>query len=79
MTLLDRVHKFLEDKLHVSPKVADPVIAAAVAIAASWIATGSFDATELRLAAAAAIYGLIGFAAPPTVGLSQRQVRRFGR
>lgn len=77
-TLLDRLHAFLA-RVGISPKVADPVLLAAVGILAHWIVTGAFDATELRLAGATALYALIGLTAPPAAGVRQEQVDRMAR
>jgi hypothetical protein len=77
-TLIDRLHAFLA-RAGISPKVADPVILAVIAIVAHWVVTGEFDATELRLAGATALYALVGLTAPPAAGVRQEQVDRMAR
>ncbi len=79
MTLLDRFHNFVEDTFHVSPKVADPVLVALIAALVSFIVSGDFNASELRLAAAGVVWGLVGFAAPPAGFMTQAEVIESAR
>lgn len=76
--MIDRLHA-LASKLGISPKVADPFIAAVGLALANLIVTGSLDIDGLRLAVAALILGALGIAAPPAYGLTQNQVERLAR
>lgn len=78
LTMLDRFHVAIA-KIGISPKVADPVIVAVVGILVSWIVTGTFDAGELRIAAGAAVYAVLGIAAPPAPLVRQDEVDRISR
>lgn len=76
--LIARLHALLA-KVGISPKVADPFLIGLVALAAAWISTGTFDSAELKLLALNFAYALIGVAAPPTAGLSQKAVDKLGK
>lgn len=78
MTLIDRLHGFFAS-IGISPKVADPFVAAIALAAANLIVTGSLDVDGLRLAAAALLLGALGLAAPPTLGVTQDDVERLPR
>jgi hypothetical protein len=64
-------------KLNVSPKVAVPFLAGLIGWAVTWISTGHFDGAALAVLAATLGYGLLGVAAPPAVGVKQKQVTRL--
>lgn len=78
IALLDDLHR-LAEALGLSPKVFDPLALAGAVALANWIETGAFDAGELRIAAAAVILGLVGYAAPPAVGVTQAELNELAR
>lgn len=84
-TLFDRLHAFLTDTLHVSPKIADPAIAAAIAVVTNWIVTGSFDVGAVKLAALGLLLAIVGYVAPVATSLTpdgqpvRLKMRELGR
>lgn len=78
MQLIDRIHALFAS-IGISPKVADPFVAAVALAIANVIVTGNLDVDGLRLAAAALLLGAIGVAAPPTLGVTQDDVERLPR
>lgn len=76
--LIAKLHALLA-RLGISPKVADPFLAAVGLAIAQLITEGTLDVDGLRLAAAGLVLALIGVAAPPTAGLSQRAIDKLGR
>ena len=76
--LIDKLHALLA-KIGVSPKVADPFLAAVALAVAQLITEGTLDVDGLKLAAAGLVLALIGVAAPPSAGLNQRAVDKLGR
>lgn len=78
MTLIDRLHELLA-KIGVSPKVADPFIAALGLALTNLLVNGTLDVDGLKLAVGGLLLALIGVAAPPVAGLKQREIQRLGR
>jgi hypothetical protein len=56
--------KFLIHPLVPVPKVLLPAVVGATAILANWIATGTFDRTEIAALVTLTIYTVIGYAVP---------------
>ena len=75
MTLIDRLHGLCAS-LGISPKVADPFLGAITLALANLIVTGSLDVDGLRIALAIFLLGLVGVAAPPSLGVTQDDVER---
>ena len=56
------------------PKVLRPAIAGLVLVAVTWIATGEFDRTETVQLTTTLLYTLIGYQAPGTQPVYDREV-----
>lgn len=62
--MLDRLVALLPARLQPYAKCVVPAAATAVGVAAHWIITGEFNATELKAAVEGAVLSLLAFAFP---------------
>jgi hypothetical protein len=73
MNLIQRFHEFVTG-LGISPKVADPFLLGLLAVVVTWITSGSFDLDQVKLLAVTFAYGILGVAAPPVAGATQKAI-----